>query len=609
MMELVHILRERLLTPLFQPIVDCRQRIIVGYEALIRGPSGSPLHSPAQLFDAASRSGRLFDLDVMAREICIQQFATCELPGKLFVNVTPDTILEPDFRSGLTLQFLEQARLGPERIVIELTEQHPIDNYELMRDAMLHYRTMGFAIAIDDLGAGYSSLRLWSELNPDYVKIDKHFVENLNEDAGKRQFVRSILEIAHGFGSRVIAEGIETAEEFRTLCGMGLTLGQGYYFARPAAQPPVALPEYVTHPPAETHPAGHVMGGAHAVASLIRDIPPVEPGLPLKDVAALFQRDPGLRSIAVTRDGRPAGLVHRQDLLNIFTSPYGLSLHGKKPISGFMREDVMIVSQGMSVENLSQRITGERDLNGDEDFIITDDNGYYIGIGTILGLLKKITDLQILHARYANPLTQLPGNVPINRHLQGLLDQGQAFTLIYADLDNFKAYNDTYGYARGDEVIVETGKLLTRHIDPARDFLGHVGGDDFIIVFRGQDWQQRCQNILDEFGHMAPRFYDEAHRRQGGIQAMDRRGQAVFYGLLSLSLGGVPVPGDATCSPHDISAKASEVKKQAKARSGNSLFVERRTDGCSRTPHAFTGGAGGISPAANARHGEYAGSA
>lgn len=575
-MELTQILKERLLTPLFQPIVDCRQRSIIGHEALIRGPSDSLLHSPIQLFDAASRNGRLFDLDLLAREICIKRFAELNVPGKLFVNVTPDTIMEPGFQGGLTLQFLEQTRLSPDRIVIELTEQYPINNYELMREAMLHYRSMGFAIAIDDLGTGYSSLRHWSELNPDFVKIDKHFVQNLNEDPGKRQFIRSILEIAHGLGCKVIAEGIETVDEYHTLCNMGLELGQGYYFARPGTTPLHKLSKQVTDQAPCQGQYAPALGNTHTVASLIHKSPPVEPGMPLSEVAALFHREPSQRSVAVVRHEQPIGLVHRQELMHIVTSPYGMSLHGKKAISAFMRTDTLIVNQGMSVEQLSQRITGANELNGDEDFIITDDDGYYAGIGTVLSLLKKITDLQILHARYANPLTQLPGNVPINEHLQQLLDNNEAFTVVYCDLDNFKAYNDTYGYARGDEVITETAKLLIRSLDPGCDFLGHVGGDDFIIVFRSPDWRTRCDDLLGRFQNMARQFYDEEHRLLGGIQSVDRRGLPVFYDLASLSLGAVPVTVGSAYSPHDISSKANQVKKRAKAISGNSLFIERR---------------------------------
>ena len=143
---------------LFQPIVDATQQSIYGYEALIRGPKTSPLHSPLRLFDVATQAGLLVELDLLCRRLAIQRFAELELPGLLFLNVMPLTIVERDFREGLTLGFIRESGLPPERVVIELTEHVPIHDYDLMRQAVAHYRDMGFQVALDDLGAGHSSL-------------------------------------------------------------------------------------------------------------------------------------------------------------------------------------------------------------------------------------------------------------------------------------------------------------------------------------------------------------------------------------------------------------------------------------------------------------------
>src|SRR5690606_37353004 len=124
-------------------------------------------------------------------------------------------------------------------------------------------------------------------------------------------------------------------------------------------------------------------------------------------------------------------------------------------------------------------------------FIITE-QGSYRGVGSFMDLLRQITDLQLTIARHANPLTGLPGNVPLNEHIQHAIQQKRCVTVCYFDLDNFKPYNDTYGYNKGDKVINKTAKILSQHLDHEFDFLGHVGGDDFIVVFDSQDWQARC---------------------------------------------------------------------------------------------------------------------
>lgn len=110
---------------------------------------------------------------------------------------------------------LREYGIAPSQIVIELTEQAPTDDFQLLQTALHHYRDMGFSIALDDLGAGYSSLRLWSELRPDYVKIDRHFIDGIHQDALKREFVGSILQIARASRAQVIAEGIEFQKNWR----------------------------------------------------------------------------------------------------------------------------------------------------------------------------------------------------------------------------------------------------------------------------------------------------------------------------------------------------------------------------------------------------------
>lgn len=239
------ILNNNSVSALFQPIIDFNRQTIFGYESLIRGPSDSPLHNPVMLFDVAQREGRLTELDLLCRRAGIRGFKEKRLAGKLFLNTTPQGLLEPGHRTGLTLEFLYEIGLKPENVVIELTEQCPLTDFSVMGNALEYYRRMGFEIAIDDLGAGYSSLRRWSELRPEYVKIDSHFIQNIHADPVKQSFVRSIADIAKGLNCKVIAEGIESREESQTLMDMGIAYGQGYYFGRPDSAHSGPLPDAV----------------------------------------------------------------------------------------------------------------------------------------------------------------------------------------------------------------------------------------------------------------------------------------------------------------------------------------------------------------------------
>src|SRR5579863_7852143 len=198
--ELDYVLRYRVLQTLFQPVFDSLTSRVYGYEALVRGPSNSPLHAPLPLIQAATQSGRLFELDLVCRELAIRRFQELALPGRLFLNVSPLSLMEPTFRPGETLRLLSEVGLPPQRVIIELTEQQPLEDYVVLKAAVAHYTEAGFQIAIDDLGAGYAGLRLWSELRPTYVKIDHHFIENIGGDRVKREFVRSIRDMAARLG-------------------------------------------------------------------------------------------------------------------------------------------------------------------------------------------------------------------------------------------------------------------------------------------------------------------------------------------------------------------------------------------------------------------------
>ncbi|MGE8050153.1 EAL domain-containing protein [Pseudomonas kurunegalensis] len=291
------ILAQRSIHSLFQPIMCLSEQRVFGHEALSRGPSNSPLHAPLNLFTIARQAGRLTELEAVCRESACRRFSEQQLQGKLFLNISPESLLEPHYPSGLTLKLLEQVGLPPSRVVIELTEHTPTDDFQLLSNALHHYRDMGFSIAIDDLGAGYSSLRLWSELRPEYVKIDRHFIDGIHRDPLKREFVGSILQIARASKAQVIAEGIELAEELAVLREMGVDLVQGYLLGRPQELGVRALPALMSMPPAE-HPS-------------------VRLNATIGQLLELFGRHQHLDALEVVdAEGRACGFIHR-DMLTV----------------------------------------------------------------------------------------------------------------------------------------------------------------------------------------------------------------------------------------------------------------------------------------------------
>ena len=557
---------------LFQPIVSLSERRILGYEALTRGPSNSPLHAPIALFSVARNSGRLSELELASRKSACRRFREQNLSGKLFLNVSPESLLEPSHQPGRTLKLLQDFGIPPDQVVIELTEQAPIDDFALLDTALHHYRAMGFSIALDDLGAGYSSLRLWSELRPDYVKIDRHFIDGIHQDAVKREFVDSILKMARASRAQVIAEGIELTEELSTLIEMGIDLVQGYLLCRPQEQPPrdaqKLLPRLDTLSPA--------LGEDSAdLSALLNEQQAVPQQTPIAEVLEAFRAQANLNSLAVLDEqGQPVGIVHRHSLSDALLKPFATDLFARKPISRLMSSDFLAVDIGQSLQQVSRLLTSRARQRMEEDFIIVQ-QGRYRGLGRVIDVLKLITELKIQQARHANPLTLLPGNVPIQQCLGRLLQQSREAVVCYVDIDSFKPFNDLYGYARGDEVLLCLAQCLNERVDPSRDFVGHIGGDDFLLVLGSTDWRKRLNQLLEDFQAQCRRFYREEHLQAGCFVSHNRQGKREEFPLLSLSVGVVHLHPQ-SCQHLDASqlaSMASEAKRHAKAVPGYSLHI------------------------------------
>jgi diguanylate cyclase (GGDEF)-like protein len=179
-------------------------------------------------------------------------------------------------------------------------------------------------------------------------------------------------------------------------------------------------------------------------------------------------------------------------------------------------------------------------------------------------LVRRVTEARIEAARHANPLTFLPGNVPLTQHIERLLAHGAPFAACYADLNHFKAFNDHYGYWRGDEMIRTQARCLSEACDPRRDFIGHVGGDDFVLLMQSPDWRERLERAVQQFNQAARELYDDAAIEAGGIHAEDRHGIVRFHGFTTVSIGVVVVHPGRLRSAEDVANTAAIAKHHAK---------------------------------------------
>ncbi len=222
----------------FQPIVDASQKNVFAYEALVRGENGE---------GAGEVLGRItedtkYTFDQSCRVKAIETASRIELPSKLSINFMPNAIYEPETCLAKTLSTARKTGFDKKNIIFEVTEQEKVVSQDFLVDVFEAYRKEGFMTAIDDFGAGHSGLNLLSDFQPDIIKIDMKLIRDIDSNKVNQVLVKGILDIAEQLGIRIIAEGIETENEFKYLQDAGVSLMQGYFFHKPmleAIQPVV----------------------------------------------------------------------------------------------------------------------------------------------------------------------------------------------------------------------------------------------------------------------------------------------------------------------------------------------------------------------------------
>lgn len=200
-----------------------------------------------------------------------------------------------------------------------------------------------------------------------------------------------------------------------------------------------------------------------------------------------------------------------------------------------------------------------------------DDEILYYSIKNILRLLNS--------NRMVSPLTGLPGNVQIQAEIKKRLINKHKFAMLYVDLDNFKAYNDTYGFSNGDEIIKFTARVITKNVmkeDNEDNFVGHIGGDDFIAIVESDDFERTCQNIIAEFDKQVGKYFTEEDNSRGYIEVENRKGIMEEFPLTSMSIGAVEVTEDRFKNTLEIGEAGAAVKHLAKTILGSTYVLDRR---------------------------------
>ncbi|TVR04711.1 MAG: EAL domain-containing protein [Deltaproteobacteria bacterium] len=235
---LLDLLEGQRLVSWMQPLFLAADSTLDGYEFLLRGlDADGGIIAPGPMFDVARRADLLFQLDLAARRTAIRTAAEQGIAERIFINFTPNAIYDPAFCLRATVQLVEEAGLSPDRVIFEITEGDHEHDTDHLRAILRFYRSRGFRVALDDVGAGFATLNRLHELQPDIVKIDMAIVRGADGDPFKRTIARKLIETAQELDIQTVAEGIETEGERRYFAELGTTWLQGWHLARPAPTP------------------------------------------------------------------------------------------------------------------------------------------------------------------------------------------------------------------------------------------------------------------------------------------------------------------------------------------------------------------------------------
>ncbi|KLE10452.1 diguanylate cyclase [Aliarcobacter butzleri L355] len=556
----------------FQPIIYSHSGKIYAVEALLRNVHEIPgLMSIDDLFDLAFNDDYLYELDLQLREKAISKFAKIKQSNlKLFYNLDNRIIYNKNYSQGNTAKILKKYNLNKDSICFELSEKGTAIEQNALSTMLQRYKESGYKIAIDDFGIGVSGLKLLYFSEAHIIKLDRFFITNIDQDSKKKLFCSSIIEMAHIMGMQVIAEGIETAKEFYTCKDIGADFIQGYLVQKPTTNIDKIEKIY-------NNICSLILEDKRASQNnfidekFIENILPLNVNTSLYDLFLHFKENTKSHFVPITDEfGNFLGIIYESDIKKISYSQYGLSLAQNRTFSSTL---LKYIKPALSVE-ISwgiDKILEIYNLNSNNSlgiFITSSDK--YIGFINLNSLLTLSYNRNIEIATNQNPLTKLPGNNQIEKFIDKSFKKNQKDIthIIYFDFNDFKPFNDIYGFRQGDRAILIFSELLQKRY-PKDSFIAHIGGDDFFVGLKNKDKEdvfELTSNVQDEFRNSAKNIYSKEDKKNGFIISKDRFNEKRRFELLSVSAAIIEINSKSDISNFDntlnIVKKASKNSKK-----------------------------------------------
>jgi len=562
----------------FQPIVNVHTGTCYGVEALLRGYRDLGYDNIFDFFDSAYAANQLRRADLDLRHLAISKFARFDEGRglKLFYNLDNRIIDAETYMPGMTSRILEHHGLLPTSLCLEISERQEIGNQPDIERILGLYNTQSYRMAIDDFGTGHSGLKLLKLYQPDFIKIDRFFISGITADTKKQLMVSTIVNMAHVLGISVIAEGVETETEYLVCKNLGCDLIQGFFVAMPTVELDELQHSYEAIKILNAKDRRRPESDQDLIVSQMVRMEPLKINTPMNEVFKAFRKNKQTTFFPVIDEsGQPLGLVRERDLKDYTYSPFGKELISNKSCGKQLR-DFITEAPVANIQATSEKILETYALSPNQEGVLIVSDMVFVGFLSAASLLMVLNEKKVAKARDQNPLTQLPGNASIMAYVidhlerRRLEENRREVVFVYFDFDNFKPFNDTYGFRQGDRALSLFSDLMKKHLPNHGVFLGHIGGDDFFVGFEGlplEVAERAIRKVCGLFCEQIESFYAPEAIEAGGIVARDRAGVMRRFPPMSVSASVLLLPPQSSgrASADEIAETISQMKKNAKA--------------------------------------------
>ncbi|MGC8925717.1 MAG: EAL domain-containing protein [Calditerrivibrio sp.] len=557
-----------------QPIVSTLSGKLFGVEFLIRGVEEIGFKSISSFFDEAYEDQVLVPLEKTLRKKVAEKASKIKNYRNIniFYNYDHRIMEMPDYTFGFTEQVLGEYKIPPSNWCLELNEGLNHSFTAIYNKVLLRAKASGFKLAIDDFGTGFSNFELLYHSEADYIKLDKFLIREIHKDNRKISLVSAIKDIARSLGITLIAEGVETEEEYYCLKNFNIEFIQGYFIQKPTTDPYSIKLKYENIESLYNSDRRKSTGFNSRIKEAMVFIPPLKIDSSIGDLFTRFQNSNYDFIPLVDTNFAPVGVVFETDLREYIYSPFGRELltsklH-KKTIKDFMKKMPKVDIRTKIDDVLKLIVTFDS-----QGIFVTNDNEY-VGFLPNNAVLKILNEIRIQEALETNPLTGLPGNAAIAANINKILkDEDNVNYVVYFDFDNFKPFNDKFGFRVGDRAIKGFGEILKdlKRREDKEIFIGHIGGDDFFMSISFKEYETEAVikmilNIIDEFQKLSTSFYSFEEIVNKSYQSVDRSGNLKNFPLLGISAAIIELPKiSIEITDQDFSKLIAVLKKNAKS--------------------------------------------